>query len=116
MPDLRFLAIKQIMQSRGVRKKLDEVADRIAARAEFVAQQDTRRGRPPQVNLSSGTRPGAKSPIGAERPYSRVGFSHATTAQARADVSATLGGSEFGTATTPRTRSVARTISGSRNP
>lgn len=108
MPTPAYIAIGEIMRSPGVRRVLDGVADRIAARAVAITARD-HLGPTDVVTRFSGTRPKG-------RPYSQVGIVQRTGPQARAALSQANGYSEFGTATTPRSRLAGQSISGARNP
>jgi hypothetical protein len=109
MPTPTYLWVQQIMQMKSVRDKCDQVADRLAARVNTIAARDNLSRKADPVHQSSGTRPKG-------RPYSRVGIAYRTRPQAQAELAAALDGTEFGTATTPRTRLIGQSISGARNP
>jgi hypothetical protein len=62
MPTPNYLFVQRILQQRGVRRKLAEVADRKAAQARAIAVSE---GANVVIQREDGTRP-------AGRPYSRI--------------------------------------------
>lgn len=70
-----YLALQQIQQSELVRSKLDQVADRIAARAKSITDRDRRSKELDVVTRTRGTRPRG-------RAYSQVGIIDRTRKQA----------------------------------
>jgi hypothetical protein len=78
-----YQLVREVMQSRKVRAKLDEVARRAAPMADDRAAAE---GVDARATLSSGTRPRG-------RPYARISMP---------------GGTEFGDAKTPRRRVLGR--------
>jgi hypothetical protein len=66
MPTPLYLQLRRVMKSERVRSKLAEVADRMEARAQHLALEDTADdAEDVQIGREDGTRP-------AGRPYSRV--------------------------------------------
>lgn len=83
MPNPVYLFVREVMQLPEVRKKLDEVADRLASRLATVVAQSGHASKDARVNRSAGTRPKG-------RPFSQVGMSQIRRLDAQGELARAL--------------------------